>query len=47
MAADDIIAEHNTRLARLSSPVSRIDVIPTREIRIRNRKSRSARSGMR
>ncbi|ANJ57203.1 cysteine hydrolase family protein [Pseudomonas silesiensis] len=46
MAADDIIAEHNTRLARLSSPVSRIDVIPTREIRIRNRKSRSARSGM-
>jgi len=46
MAADDIIAEHNARLARLSSPVSRIDVIPTRDIRIRNRKSRSARSGM-
>jgi nicotinamidase-related amidase len=47
MAADDIIAEHNTRLARLSSPVSRIDVIATSEIRIKNRKFRSTRSGMR
>lgn len=34
MAADDIIAEHNTALARLTSAVSRIDVIQTSEIRI-------------
>ncbi|MHC8287524.1 cysteine hydrolase family protein [Pseudomonas sp. XS1P51] len=34
MAADDIIAEHNAILAHLTSPVSRIDVIPTSEIRV-------------
>ncbi|HCS46444.1 MAG TPA: cysteine hydrolase [Pseudomonas sp.] len=34
MAADDIIAEHNASLAHLTSPVARIDVTPTREIRI-------------
>lgn len=34
MAADDIIAEHNKDLAHLTSAVSRIDVMPTQEIRI-------------
>jgi nicotinamidase-related amidase len=34
MAADDIIAEHNTALARRTSAVSRIDVIPTSEVRV-------------
>ncbi|MGL6242345.1 cysteine hydrolase family protein [Pseudomonas sp.] len=34
MHADDIIAEHNKDLARLTGSVARIDVIPTSEIRI-------------
>lgn len=34
LTADDIIAEHNKDLAHLTSAVSRIDVMPTQEIRI-------------
>lgn len=34
MAADDIIAEHNKDLAHMTGSVARIDVIPTREIRV-------------
>ncbi|MHC8344846.1 cysteine hydrolase family protein [Pseudomonas sp. RT6P73] len=34
MRADDIIAEHNKDLARLTGSVARIDVIPASEIRV-------------
>jgi hypothetical protein len=34
MRADDIIAEHNKDLERLSGSVARIDVIRTSEIRV-------------
>ncbi|SCW77614.1 MULTISPECIES: cysteine hydrolase family protein [unclassified Pseudomonas] len=34
MAAEQIIANHNNRLGRLSSAVSRIDVMPAAEIRL-------------
>jgi hypothetical protein len=34
MAAEQIIANHNNRLGRLSSAVSRIDVLPAGEIRL-------------
>ncbi|MHC8351806.1 cysteine hydrolase family protein [Pseudomonas sp. RT4P38] len=34
LAAQDIIAEHNTDLAHLTGPVARIDVIPTSEVHI-------------
>ncbi|MCP2073326.1 UNVERIFIED_ORG: nicotinamidase-related amidase [Pseudomonas lini] len=34
MAAEQIIANHNNRLGRLSSAVSRIDVVPAQEIRL-------------
>lgn len=34
MAAEQIIANHNNRLGRLSSAVSRIDVVPAAEIRL-------------
>lgn len=34
VAAEDIIAEHNTDLAHLTGPVARIDVMPASEIRI-------------
>ncbi|MHC8332473.1 cysteine hydrolase family protein [Pseudomonas sp. LB3P25] len=34
LAAEEIIAEHNTALAHLTGPVARIDVMPTNEIRI-------------
>jgi nicotinamidase-related amidase len=34
LTAEDIIAEHNKDLAHLTSAISRIDVIPTHEIRI-------------
>lgn len=34
MAAEQIIADHNNRLGRLSSAVSRIDVVPAAEVRL-------------
>ncbi|WP_420233494.1 cysteine hydrolase family protein [Pseudomonas sp. ABY48] len=34
MAAEQIIANHNNRLGRLSSAVSRIDVVPAADIRL-------------
>ncbi|PKH26049.1 cysteine hydrolase [Pseudomonas prosekii] len=34
LAAEDIIAEHNADLARLTGPVARIDVLPSAEIRV-------------
>jgi len=34
MAAEQIIADHNHRLGRLSSAVSRIDVMPAAEVRL-------------
>ncbi|MET1070548.1 MAG: cysteine hydrolase family protein [Pseudomonas prosekii] len=33
-AAEDIIAEHNADLARLTGPVARIDVLPSAKIRV-------------
>jgi hypothetical protein len=34
LAAEQIIANHNERLGRLSSAVSRIDVVPAAEVRL-------------
>ncbi|AHL33446.1 isochorismatase [Pseudomonas brassicacearum] len=34
MAAEQIIANHNNRLGRLSSAVSRIDIVPAGEVRL-------------